>query len=187
MAPIRLGWFALALGSGCDPVREGAGSLTMDVFFPFDGERTWEFVNDDPEIPYHVVATLDSDPRVRVFDGARQAAYTIRYQVDCIRPEAGCVTGDSFRIRSLTLSSDFAFGTLLHEVDTVAEGLETFDPPMLLTGSRGRVGDVWEGASGGGRLGELCHAGGRWRPERPPAPRLVESRARVRRGRVPMA
>jgi hypothetical protein len=144
---MRLGWFALVLFGGCEAAPPTYTGFNMDDFFPFDGERTWEYVNDDPTIAYHVKAALDSEPQV--LEGNAQRAYTINYTIECFAADPSCVEGDPFRVRALTISSDLSFGTMIHSVDMTETGIEAFDPTVALTGPKGKVTDVWETDSGG--------------------------------------
>jgi hypothetical protein len=119
---------------------------SLDVFFPFDGQRTWEFVNDDPSVPYHVIATLDPDFAER--EGGAMQVYTIHYTVACVGDDPACVDEGPFRVRSIQMSSDRAYGTLLHSVD-LGSGIEVFEPPVMLTDGMGDVGQLWETDSNG--------------------------------------
>jgi hypothetical protein len=138
----RFGWtVGLMVLVGCEPTPPTYNGFVMEDFFPFDGDRTWEFVNDDPTLSYHVIATLD--PVFEAAENGAQHIYTINYTIECFAEDPSCVTGDPFRVRAIRMSSDQSFGTLIHSVDFTDTGIETFDPKIELTGKNGKPGDVW--------------------------------------------
>jgi len=60
---MRLRLVALLLLPACAPARGNSyDGYFMHQFFPFDGQRTWIFQNDDATVPYLVIATLDPEP-----------------------------------------------------------------------------------------------------------------------------
>lgn len=138
---MRFGLVLVGLAAGCDGGATTYTGFPMDSFFPFDGNREWEYVNDDPSISYHVKGVLD--PVFEAAEGGSQQIYTINYTIECFAEDPTCVTGDPFRIRALRMSSDGAFGTLVHSADFTETGIETFDPPIELTAGDGKVGDIW--------------------------------------------
>ena len=122
----------LVMLGGCtggigDPI--GFSGFTMTQFFSFDGERTWEFVNEDINIDYFLVGELSQESDV-LEDGFTRK-YTINYTKDCISTANGCVE-DEF-VRSMQWSSNDTFGTFLHGYQLAGEDAVEFDPPVQVT------------------------------------------------------
>lgn len=123
----------LPLFMGCvDNV--GIQGLNMSDYFPFDGQRQWEYIQDDITLTYVLIATLSPDEET--VDGKR--VFTVDYEKRCLSNDPECPDGEW--VRSLRLSSDSIDGTLFYSVDT-PEGETTFDPPLKFTEGRMLIGD----------------------------------------------
>jgi hypothetical protein len=105
------------------------GGFTMTDFFPFDGERTWEFVSEDIELDYILVADLLEENEV-LEDGFTRV-YTIEYSKDCISTDNGCVEGEY--LRNMRWASNDTYGTFLYGYELAGEDAVAFDPPLQIT------------------------------------------------------
>lgn len=120
-----------------------AGNITysgfaMADFFPFDGERTWEFTNTDASVGYTVHATLDSASEM--VDGI--AVYTVRYTQCDLAGDSGDCTPVPWRLSEIRWSSGGGGGVLIHGY-TDTSGPVTLAPPLMLAESQGAPRDVW--------------------------------------------
>lgn len=108
---------------GCDspappPIRTEVWNL-----FPFDGQRTWRYVND--KAPYNIAAELiDSEalPNVNV--------YAVSFTKLCRFEGKSCVTGDE--ILNIRWSSDPTLGVRIHAY-TFEDFVVPMQPPMQIT------------------------------------------------------
>ena len=110
-----------ACGSPQEP--ESAPTPVWDNF-PFDGSRTWEFVNTDATVPYKLVAHSDGIPD-EAFEGHN--VYPVTYSTDC-------VTGDceDELLRTIWWSSDIVDGVLIHAYEE-GSWSPTYEPPLRLS------------------------------------------------------
>jgi hypothetical protein len=53
--------------------------------FPFNGVRTWDYVNTDASVTYALVASMDEAGPVAEIDGTR--LYSIQYSTDCLEAD----------------------------------------------------------------------------------------------------
>lgn len=121
---MRLAPLVLLLAACDNPITYGG--YQMEQYFPFDGERTWEFVNTDTTLGYKLKATLDSTPTM---EGA-QEVYSVTYETLCVGDDTtGCT--DTW-LRDVLWSSDGIEGTFIWGYDT-ASGTTTYDPPLQIT------------------------------------------------------
>lgn len=128
---------------GCDGNTTTYNGYQMASYFPFDGERTWEYISDDPDVPHKLISTLNVAPEV---DGSSDI-YTVDITKECVAASEDCVDGEA--VRSYKLSSDTYRGTLFWGYSTPEEGYVAFDPPLQLTPPFMKVGDVVETETGG--------------------------------------
>jgi len=127
---------AVMLSTGCGGSAYQYAGYSMDDFFPFDGERTWEYINTDITIPYKVIATLDSEHRT---EGSTKI-YAVDYDKECLDPTSkDCV--DEGYLRTVEWSSDPTDGVMLHSLTDIL-GKTNFTPPITLAASRMAVGDT---------------------------------------------
>jgi len=112
--------------AGCDNPVTYSGYL-MAPYFPFDGERTWEFASTDTSLDYKIVGTLDSNFET-MNDGVSDV-YTVKYDKKCNNDATGC--SDDW-VRSMRWSTDGQYGTLIWSVENAA-GSTPFDPPLQIT------------------------------------------------------
>lgn len=122
--------------SGCGGGTYQYAGYGMDDFFPFDGERTWEYINTDFTIPYKLVATLDSEARVK--DSTK--IYSIDYEKECLDPKSKECANEGY-LRTVEWSSDPTDGVLLHSIEDIG-GRTVFNTPISLAASRMTVGDT---------------------------------------------
>jgi hypothetical protein len=139
---------------GGTPNPVGYEGYSMEDFFPFDGQRSWTFVNADASVPNRVVVTLDP-----AYEEASSGAlvYTISYGIECpsdseddsgLEEPDACAEGP-WRVRSVKWSSDSTLGTLIHAIDTESTGEVAFDPAIQVTDDRGQL-DALETTETGG-------------------------------------
>jgi hypothetical protein len=144
------GALAMALwAGGCngpDTGQYGYAGYVMEDFFPFDGQRSWEFVNDDASLPYKLTAALD--PVYEEQNEGVTRVFTIEYAMECVSTDAGCEDGP-YRTRYVKMSSDSTYGTLLYGYDSEASGPVQFSPPVVFTDANSKVGQVEETETGG--------------------------------------
>lgn len=110
--------------AGCDS-SVGYVGYRMDEYFPFDGERTWEFTSTDTTLPYKLVATLDPEPET---EGGVEI-FSIQYDRVCVSADETCTDA---RVRTVRWSSDAIGGTRIWGYENDA-GAVSFDPPVQLT------------------------------------------------------
>jgi hypothetical protein len=127
------------------PSNIGFDGRVMDSYFPLDGLRSWTYSSQDPSIPYKVVGVLNPEG-VSVEEGT-DAVHTIDYTTECIGT-AECTPGP-FRVRNLQVSSNRSKGIRLHGVEDEVAGVIAYDPPVVLAGATGVVGDTSTTTSGG--------------------------------------
>lgn len=136
----RLFAAAAALLAGCSGGSTYSYSgYVMENYFPFDGERTWEFVSTDTELTHKIVAELDPQPTT-TGDGIE--IYTIDYDLQCLEDGPLCDGGEP--LRSVKWSADQTRGVLIHGV-----GNESYEPPITLAAPKMAVGDTVETETGG--------------------------------------
>lgn len=129
--------------AGCGGGGYQYAGYSMDDFFPFDGARTWEYVNTDVAVPYKLIATLDN--AFEDVDGKK--VHTVDYSYECLDPK-GKDCPDAGFVRAVRWSSNASSGVLLHSFEDIS-GRTNYDPPIALTSSRMVVGDSVETQTGG--------------------------------------
>ena len=136
-----LGSLVLIMTSGAAGCGGGGyqyAGYSMDDFFPFDGARSWEYVNTDVTVPYKMIATLDS-----AYEEANgQKIYSVDYSYECLNPKSKDCPDAGF-VRAVRWSSDASSGVQLHSFEDIS-GRTNYDPPIALTSGRMVVGDVVE-------------------------------------------
>jgi len=121
---MRFGLFILAPLALIACETEGDETAPVDVTeaFPFDGNPTWELMNENTAVTYQLVGSLAQDR-----DDAN--IYTIRYAKRCMAVDPTCV--DDELVRAISLSNDPNTGVYLHSVNDA--GVETvFEPPLAI-------------------------------------------------------
>lgn len=99
--------------------------VTVYEMFPFDGDRTWEYISTDTEISYKLVANTVGEPDV--IDSTN--VYAVEYKVECIGNDPECNDGEL--LRRERWSSHSRDGVHIHGFESIAEGVTVdFDPPM---------------------------------------------------------
>ena len=137
-----LGLVILALGvAGCDSTVTVSG-FQMEQYFPFDGNRTWEFVSSDTSLDYRLVATLDP-----AFTAAEEGVTRI-YGVSYHKTWEGEDASEPEWVRDVLWSSDGTFGTRIWGIDTPA-GTTSYDPPIQLTDNEQLAGTTETTTTGG--------------------------------------
>lgn len=137
--------FLLACHGGGDQFTYSG--YAMHDFFPFDGERTWEFTDADPTVDHTVQATLDS--AYQTVNGA--SVYTVNYAQCALPADSGTTpdcTPEPWRISAIGWSSDGGQGVLIHDY-TDANGVVALDPPLMVADKTGAPGDSWVTATDG--------------------------------------
>jgi hypothetical protein len=130
-------------GGLTDPI--GFGGFTMTEFFTYDGERVWEFINEDIYLDYILIAELSQESEL--LDDNFTRVYTIDYFKDCINTENGCVE-DEF-IRSMRWASNDTYGTFIHGYQLAGEDAVNFDPPIKITKTKMKREDSVQTESNG--------------------------------------
>lgn len=122
----------------------------MNEFFPFDGQRTWEFENEDATVDHTLVATLNTEPEA--LDGG-VFVYTVDYTKGCLERDdtdaAECTGGEPWRVSRIRWSSSQGDGVEIHSFDDT-NGTTSFEPPLVIAGDRGGVSDSWVTDTTGG-------------------------------------
>ncbi|MBN2798433.1 MAG: hypothetical protein JXX28_04735 [Deltaproteobacteria bacterium] len=121
---------AAAALSGCGGDTYTYSGHAMDGYFPFDGERVWEFTSTNPDVPYKLVADLDTG--FRLDEDGHTKIFTVEQTADCLSAGAACEQGAL--IRRYEMSADGTRGVLLWSYESPTDGQVTFDPPVLLAG-----------------------------------------------------
>lgn len=109
--------FLLCACGGAPPVFDGEEGAS---FFPFDGSRTWEFINADDAVTYKLVLVQQPDPTSSPVGNV----YSIQHHIECVAADPGCVDGEVVRtVRWSSVGTDGAFlhGALVGGVDTVVK------------------------------------------------------------------
>jgi hypothetical protein len=133
---------SLLLVSACETQEniEFSGT-TMDDLFPFDGFRTWEFINTDNEIGYKLVGQMDNV--VEVDDDTSVNVYRVDYsKKDCTAVDPDCLDGEL--LWSLKWSSSGTYGVRIHGMN---EGRDEatwvdFDEPLQVATATMKVGET---------------------------------------------
>jgi len=128
---------------GCEPANplDFPGIKTHGLF-PFDGDRTWEYLNDtDDEIGFRLVARTVGSRRV---DGDN--VYTVEYLIDCHTNDPACVTGTV--LRTVDWASVIGDGVFIHGY-TADDAIVEFSPPVQVANSPMKFGDVSTSTTGG--------------------------------------
>lgn len=131
------GWCAIAVACG-DPRTAVIEEAQTWKSFPFDGVRTWTYVNADRSVPYAIVATSDGVAERRVGPGAHGFdVYTVSY--GCVGESEACATPELY---ALQWSSDTFQGVFVHGVRMGgAATFVAFDPPLWFAGDTQAVGE----------------------------------------------
>lgn len=116
--------FLLVLAA-CDNPVSYSGYL-MAPYFPFDGERTWEFASTDTSLEYRLIATLDSEFEQGM--GGSVSVYTVSYERKCANDAGSCTDG---WVRDIRWSSNGGEGILIWGYED-GSGSVAFDPPVML-------------------------------------------------------
>ena len=124
----------LAAAIACTPPAEELPTTLVWDAFPFDGNRTWEFINTDDTVSYKLVAETRE---VKPDDSADYSVYTVDYSVDCVAADATCEQGEL--LRSIGWSSDAQNGVMIHSFENQNFGVD-YEPPIWLSDSDARVG-----------------------------------------------
>lgn len=136
---------SLALGTACPTNVPMTSGYAMPEFFAFDGAcRSWDFVNEDTSIPYKMVGVLQ--PEVTTSEDGFTRIYTIDYHSECVGAEE---CDNDVLLRSITLSTSTAAGTLVYEFDVDGSSAQSFDPPLQLTEGRMEATQAVTSTSGG--------------------------------------
>jgi hypothetical protein len=110
---------------GCAEPSPAVRPAVIDVWlaFPFDGQRSWTYINEDPAVPYLLLATCDGVAERS--DGYN--LYTVRYERVCTPAGSGCDAGPSHVIR---WSSDVRDGIWAHAYDIGPLAYAAGHPPI---------------------------------------------------------
>lgn len=123
---------------GCTGGSYQYDGYVMETYFPFDGERTWEFISSDSSLEHKIVATLDPNPSSTA-DATE--IYSIDYSLECL--DQGPFCKDAGHLRTVRWSADQTRGVLIHSIE-MATGTVNYDPPINLTTDRMAVGETVE-------------------------------------------
>lgn len=127
----------------CDGNTVEYNGSTVWKNFPFDGNRTWEFLSTDTSLSYKLVATSDQEPEVH--DGVN--VYLVDYWTHCVGADESCVEGES--LRKIQWSSDITNGVMIHGYSEGNGPLNELSPPILVTPDVAKRGDFEETTTGG--------------------------------------
>ena len=127
--------FGLA-SSGCTGDVQYSG-LSMNPFFPFDGEeREWEYVNEDTTILYKQVSILNSEYELAE-DGSTRI-YSISTEQRCLNNDESCEDKWLFSTR---MSSSASKGAQIHGYSTEANPDVALETPIAFTKGKMETGD----------------------------------------------
>ena len=176
---LLLPWVVLMGAAGCT----GDDNFTykgyvMEDFFPFDGNRSWEFINSDLTIPYKIFAELRPGSEPALDD--RVDVFTIDYDTVCLGG-AECDESMEGWLRSVGWSSDQDFGTLMHGWDSPGTGPIAFENPIGITDDTMEVNDVVDTTTDGVHLEREVRGGRALRDPLDGPLGRVHRAARVRR------
>jgi hypothetical protein len=147
MSRFLLVCFCLGL-TACGPPKDQFGyqGFAMNEFFPFDGPRTWKFINEDDKIPYLLVGKLNEE--YETTNGGDTRIFEIEFSKDCFRDDADCVEEEY--VRTWWWSYDGTNGTLLHGNKLKGESEDLFDPPVSITSPNMKKDEFVETETAGG-------------------------------------
>ncbi|MEQ1508069.1 MAG: hypothetical protein ABMB14_37920 [Myxococcota bacterium] len=131
----------LVAGCGGDYGPQFNGSPVWQMF-PFDGERTWDYINTDTTLPHKLIGTSVLEPEV--IGGVN--VYTVQYVKECVGADPACVEGEL--VRKIRWSSTVSDGVFIHGYD-IGAGIVDLVPPVQVTEDTMERGDVLETESGG--------------------------------------
>lgn len=118
---------ALLSLAGCGGNSFEFGGSPVWELFPFDGERTWEYISTDQALSYKLKVTSLLEPEV--IGGVN--VYTVDYTTECVRNDEECITGTV--LYQLRWSSTVTDGVQLHGFSVDGGQLQAFEPPILVT------------------------------------------------------
>jgi hypothetical protein len=128
--------------AGCQesiPTYDGVG---LHDLFPFDGERTWTFLNEDIDVSHFLTGVLTPEPEHR----GEHSVYRVDYGTDCRAEDPDCIEGEV--LRTLLWSSSSEHGVFLHGYE-LGEAAIDFDPPVQVAARKGKRGDSWTTTTAG--------------------------------------
>jgi hypothetical protein len=146
--------WALALAACVGQGPGYPGIATYDLF-PFDCERTWEFISTDTTVPYKLVAISDTPPEPK----GDTNVYTLEYAADCFG--AGCEYAELEVLRKLQWSSTIGDGVFIHGYAVGEGAIQKFDPPLQLATEYMRKA-VDPEAPASGEFAETITGGATW-------------------------
>lgn len=134
---MRAAFALLILSAACNGADDQyqISGYTMTSFFPFDGDRTWEFTSTDEARAHYLIASLDPEFQT-LEDGT--TVHEISYDLQCIDPnDEAC---EDAWVRSLVWSVNRIEGIAIREVHA-PDGDVVFDEPVYIAADEMTVGD----------------------------------------------
>jgi hypothetical protein len=116
----------LATVMGCDDYQPGLQGLQTWEMFPFDGERSWDYISTDGAVPYKLIARSSAEA-AELIGGT--FVYTVTYETECLEDTGDCESG--VVLYSLRWSSNTTDGVRIHGYD-LGSGAEELDPPLTI-------------------------------------------------------
>jgi hypothetical protein len=113
------------------------------TLFPFDGERTWEYISTDQELSYKLKVTSLLEPEV--ID--RRNVYTLDYTTECVRNDEQCLTGTV--LYQLRWASTVTDGVEIHGLSVDGGQLQDLQPPVMITEDMAERDDAFVTETGG--------------------------------------
>lgn len=136
-------WIApmVLLLTGCPATDQFTpGPEVLWQHFPFDGNRTWEYISSDLEVTYKLAGTTrEDDPDPEVSEDFN--IYHVDFATKCVAADPSCVDGEL--VRTIAFSSDVTNGTLIHKFQQGSLDI-TYEPPLVLAPDDTAVGEVYE-------------------------------------------
>lgn len=130
------GWVAFAVGlGGCGGYNQEFGGSPVWQMFPFDGERTWDYISTDTALPYKTIVTSVDEPEV--VGGTN--VYALTYVTECFGASETCVDGTV--IRRMQWSSTVSDGVFIYSYDS-GDGYVELDPPLHFAEDSAKKGDA---------------------------------------------
>lgn len=134
---------ACAVAAGCGGYNQEFGGSPVWQMFPFDGDRTWDYISTDTALVYKLIVTSLDEPEV--IDGRN--VYTLSYATECIGVSESCVDGEV--IRRVQWSSDVGNGVFIHGYDD-GDGFTVLEPPLQVAEDTAKKDDAITTTTGGG-------------------------------------
>lgn len=135
--------FLVILLGGCDGNQYSFSGEPVWELFPFDGQRTWDYISTDESLSYKLIAQSLNEPEQK--DGSN--VYTVDYSTECVAADADCVDGEI--LRKIQWSSDIDDGVFIHGFAVGSDPITELSPPLQISKEVAKRDDFVETSTGG--------------------------------------